>query len=111
MRPRGRLLAASIALAATVASAADAPADVQVLRTRSLAATCGACHVSAGRATSPSAPAGLAGMPATELIGRMRAFKNGTRAGTVMPQLAQGFSDAQIDQLARWFAVATPDAR
>ena len=36
----------------------------------------------------------------------MKAFKSGARPGTVMPQLAKGYSDAQIEQLAAWFAQA-----
>ena len=35
---------------------------------------------------------------------QMQAFKSGTRPGSVMPQLAKGYSDAQIEQLAAYFA-------
>ena len=31
-------------------------------------------------------------------------FKNGKRSGTVMPQIAKGYSDAQILAMAAWFA-------
>jgi cytochrome c553 len=34
----------------------------------------------------------------------MLAFKTGARPGSVMPQLAKGYSDAQIAQLAAYFA-------
>ena len=87
------------------ASAQDAPA----LRARSLAATCAACHGTDGRATDGAAVPGLAGLPAPYLAEQMRSFKSGARAGSVMPQLAKGFSDAQIDTLAAWFA-ARPGA-
>jgi cytochrome c553 len=80
--------------------------DAQTLRARSLAATCAPCHGTDGRAVEGGAVAGLAGMPAATLIEQMSAYKLGTRAGTVMPQLAKGFSDAQIAQLAAWFAQA-----
>ena len=53
----------------------------------------------------------LAGMPAPYLVEQMTAFKNGVRPGTVMTQLAKGFSDAQIAQLAAYFAQATPVAK
>ena len=34
----------------------------------------------------------------------MRAFRDGKRPATVMHQLAKGYSDAQIDALAGYFA-------
>jgi cytochrome c553 len=34
----------------------------------------------------------------------MKAFRSGSRTSTVMQQLAKGFNDAQVDQLARYFA-------
>jgi cytochrome subunit of sulfide dehydrogenase len=47
---------------------------------------------------------GLAGMPAGYLVEQMKAFKAGTRPATVMHQLAKGFSDAQIDTIAAYYA-------
>ncbi len=98
---RWMLLAALSLSSLGVQAQADAP---QALRTRSLAATCAACHGTAGRAL-PGAPVpGLAGLPAAELIAQMKAFKEGGRTATVMPQIAKGYSDAQIEQLAAYFA-------
>jgi cytochrome c553 len=34
----------------------------------------------------------------------MKAFKDGTRPATVMHQLAKGYTDQQIEQLAAYFA-------
>ena len=51
-----------------------------------------------------SAMVALAGMPAAYLTEQMKAFKTGTRPGTVMPQLAKGYSEVQIGQLAAYFA-------
>jgi sulfide dehydrogenase cytochrome subunit len=84
-------------------SAPPMPAD---LHARSLAATCAACHGTDGRAATDSSLPGLAGTPAPQLAAQMKAFKDGSRAGRMMPQLAKGFSDAQIDVLAAWFAAA-----
>ena len=78
--------------------------DVTALRARSLAATCAQCHGTDGRAPPGSAMATLAGTPAAYMTEQMKAFKAGTRPGTVMPQLAKGYSDAQIAQLAAYFA-------
>lgn len=85
--------------------------DAQALRAHSLAATCAQCHGTDGRVINGAALPGLAGMPAVYFGEQMRAFKGGARAGTVMPQLAKGYSDAQIEQLARWFAQAPSTRR
>ena len=77
----------------------------QALRTRSLAATCAQCHGTAGRALPGAVVPGLAGLPAAYLAEQMKAFKNGTRSATVMHQIAKGYSDAQVEQLAAYFAV------
>ena len=101
--PARSAVAAMLALAAAGASAQE---SADALRARSLAATCAACHGTDGRATAGAALPGLAGMPAPYLAEQMKAFKSGARAGTLMPQLAKGYSEAQIEQLAAWFAKA-----
>jgi cytochrome subunit of sulfide dehydrogenase len=97
-------MATLMSLAMLAMGAAANAQDAQRLRDRALAATCAACHGTEGRAEAGAAFPGLAGMPAAQLAEQMRAFRSGARAGTVMPQLAKGYSDAQIDQLAAWFA-------
>jgi len=89
---------------------AQEPPTPQSLRARSLAANCAACHGTDGRAAAGTLLPGLAGVPAPVLIEQMKAFKTGARVGTVMPQLAKGYSDAQIEQLAAWFAQAPTKA-
>lgn len=82
------------------AATAFADEDVQG---RALAATCTGCHGPQGRSVSeiPS----LSGRVESELAKLFREFRDGTRKGTVMPQHAMGYDDAQIDRIARWFAV------
>lgn len=96
----GSLLFAAALSAAGPAAAQDAAA----LRARSLAATCAQCHGTDGHTPPGVAMRTLAGMPAPYLTEQMQAFKNGVRPGSVMPQLAKGYSDAQIAQLAAYFA-------
>jgi cytochrome subunit of sulfide dehydrogenase len=68
-----------------------------------LAAPCAICHGSDGRAaTNDLAP--LAGLPREHIASQLRAFRDGQRQATVMHQIAKGYSDAQIDALAAWFA-------
>lgn len=78
--------------------------DVQALRHSALAATCANCHGSGGRAPQGSSLASLAGMPATVFAERMKSFKAASDGSTVMHQIAKGFSDAQIEQMAAFFA-------
>ena len=92
----------SLAMAAALLVAA--PAAAQELDARNIASTCAICHGTGGR-PQPNAPlAPLAGMPRDYLATQMRAFRDGTRPATVMHQIAKGYTDAQIEALAGWFA-------
>lgn len=96
-----RWLIAAGALAAAGAAAAQDPSTLYV---RSVAATCAQCHGTAGRSAPGSVLPPIAGMPADYIAAQMQAFKAGTRPATVMHQIAKGYSDAQIAQLAAYFA-------
>jgi cytochrome c553 len=69
---------------------------------RSLAAGCANCHGTNGVSTGEVAS--LAGRPKDEIARKMHDFKAGRVAGTIMPQLAKGYTDEQIDLVAGWFA-------
>ena len=90
------VLAAALAAAPLCVSAQDSAG-------RNLASGCAICHGTDGRATTKDAIA-LAGVPKEHIATQLRAFRDGKRAATVMHQIAKGYSDAQIDQLASWFA-------
>ena len=93
-----------LALALALVGASVSAQEARALNEQALAATCAACHGTQGRAIDGAAVPGLAGLPAAYLAEQMRAFKAGARTATVMQQLAKGYSDAQIDQLAAYFA-------
>ena len=76
----------------------------QSLYIKSLAATCANCHGTNGKATEGSSVGSLAGLGKAYHIAQMKAFKTGTRPATVMHQLSKGYSDAQIETLATYFA-------
>ena len=104
-RPIATLLLLAACGAASAQTAAAKPADgAAALRTRSLAAQCAQCHGTDGRAVPGAEVPGLAGLPAGYLAEQMKAFRSGSRTSSVMQQLAKGFNDAQVDQLARYFA-------
>jgi cytochrome subunit of sulfide dehydrogenase len=93
------VVAAIAALAASVPALAQAP---EATRARDMAATCANCHGTGG--ISRGETESLAGKPRDELSRKMQEFKTGAKPGTIMPQLIKGFSDAQIELLAGWFA-------
>jgi cytochrome c553 len=46
----------------------------------------------------------LAGRNAAETVRQMQAFRRGELPATVMHQIAHGFTDAEIQAIAAWFA-------
>ncbi len=68
-----------------------------------LAATCTGCHGTNGVTAGDALPA-LAGQPKDSLLASLKAFKAGERPATVMTQLAKGYSDEQLDEVASFFA-------
>ncbi|MBP6900754.1 MAG: c-type cytochrome [Burkholderiaceae bacterium] len=103
------LLGLSLTLA-TLALPARA-SDVATLRLAALAATCANCHGTDGRAVDASVVPGLAGQSSAFIVEQMRAFKSGARPATVMHQIARGYSDAQIEAIAGYFASRPATAR
>lgn len=97
------ILILTAALAASLQLGAHAQ-SAQELNVRSLAATCANCHGTNGKAQDGSAVVSLAGLPKDYTIAQMAAFKNGSRPATIMHQLSKGYSDAQIEQIAGYFA-------
>ena len=91
-----RVVAAAIGLvsiAAAAVVAAEPPAG---------AAACSGCHPSSTRVSSPVVR--LAGRDRAEIIKAMQDFRSGARAGTVMDRIAKGFTDAEIQAIAAWYA-------
>lgn len=96
------LLALTLALAQTLAPPRAHAADAIPAGAR-LAATCTGCHGTNG-ATIGNALPSLAGQSKASLLASLKAFKAGERLATVMTQLAKGYSDDQLDQLAAFFS-------
>jgi cytochrome c553 len=67
-----------------------------------LADACASCHGPDGR--SEGAIPALAGMPATEFVAKMAAFRAGGGAPTIMDRIAPGISPAEVERLADYFA-------
>ena len=96
----------NLRLAATLitllASTSPGWAQTDALAARSMAASCANCHGTNGVA-APGMVA-LAGYDKAGLVKAMADFKSGARPATVMHQLAKGYSDAQIEAIAGYFA-------
>lgn len=97
-----RFVLACALLPAALPAAAAANSDE--LRLASLAATCANCHGTHGVAVAGSVVPGLAGQSAAYLAEQMKGFKSGARPATVMHQISKGYSDAQIDAIAAYYA-------
>jgi cytochrome subunit of sulfide dehydrogenase len=94
------MIGAALIAALGAAHAAGQGGDPNLAR--SLAATCANCHGTNG--VSVGEVASLAGKPKDEILRKMQDYKKGTVPGTIMPQLAKGYTDEQIDLVAGWFA-------
>ncbi len=74
---------------------------------RALAATCFTCHGTEGRSVG-GVPPSLAGQGKASLYQQLKDFKDGKRPGTIMHQHAKGYTDAQLEQIAGYFAAVKP---
>ena len=96
------LMAALVAAVATSAHAQGADPNFA----RNAAAACANCHGTNG--VSKGGMPTLAGQPKAELVRKMQAYKDGTLPGTIMPQLAKGYSATDIEAISGWFAAQKP---
>jgi sulfide dehydrogenase cytochrome subunit len=94
---------AGVALAGAVAIGLAAAATAQAQdRGMILALSCAACHGTAGN--SPGSIPSIRGKKATYIDGKLKGFRDGREAATVMDRIAKGYSDEEIAAMARYFA-------
>ena len=89
--------AALLSVNAAAVFAGDAAAG------KSKSATCAACHGQNGISPNDLWP-NLAGQKAGYLVAQMKAFRDGQRANPMMAPMAAPLSDADIDDLAAFYA-------
>lgn len=90
------MLAAAALLAAGPAAAGDAATPEKVT-------VCAACHGADGKATQPVYPH-LAGQYANYLEQALREYRSGARKNPIMAAQAATLTDADIEQLAAYYA-------
>lgn len=67
---------------------------------RSLAATCANCHGTDGKGVVDGGMPLINTLTSEQMLTQLKAFKSGAREGTIMPQLAKGYSDEQLTTIA-----------
>lgn len=92
------LTAACLLLASASALAADPNLG------RNLAATCANCHGTNGQALKGSGMDALAGMEKAKILQKLADFKSGDKPASIMHQISKGYTDAQLELIATYFA-------
>jgi cytochrome c553 len=64
---------------------------------------CAVCHGELGVSNAPDAPH-LAGQPEVYLVAQLKAYRSGKRVHEVMSVMAKQLSDADVENLAAWYA-------
>jgi len=83
------------AIAGTVAAADISPATAA-----NMARNCFGCHGPDGR--SPGAIPGLNGKGTAYIVQTLKEFRSGNRSSTVMGRHAKGYTDAEVEALAKY---------
>lgn len=68
--------------------------------------SCAACHGANGVSSNPAWPS-LAGQSKDYLVSALKAYKSGTRNNAMMTAVAKDLSDADIENLAAYYASAS----
>jgi len=95
-----RIAACSFLL--SLACAASAQNGVSIAQ--SLAATCANCHGTNGRLPAQQDVPALGGRSAEWIRQQVTAFRNYARPSTVMQQIVRGYSDEEIELIAKHLA-------
>jgi len=70
--------------------------DATKLYHRGLAATCANCHGTDGKGVIDGGMPLINNLTSEQMLTQLKAYKSGAREGTIMPQLAKGYSDEQL---------------
>ncbi len=93
----------AVAVAFVIAAGfAEGPARAEMASGAVLANTCYSCHGTDGK--SVGAMPTIAGKTESFIAEKLKAFKSGELEATVMNRIAKGFTDAEIEALAKVFS-------
>lgn len=74
--------------------------DVNQLYQRGLVATCANCHGTDGKGVVGASIPLINKLTNEQMLAQLQAYKNGSREGTIMPQLTKGYTDEQLATIA-----------
>ena len=94
MKPLPVMASAVLAAVLPLATGAQTPA--------ALALPCANCHGPGGQ--SAGAIPSIDDLSAEEIVASMIAFRNDEQGATIMNRIAKGYTDAEIEELARYLA-------
>ncbi len=95
-----------IVLLSALCLSASAFAEGSVEAGQAKTATCVACHGVDGNSVNPEWPS-IAGQHSQYIVKQLKAFKSGARQNVLMSPMAVPLSDADIDDLAAYYASQT----
>jgi sulfide dehydrogenase cytochrome subunit len=87
---------------AVLLAALAAPASAQTAQTPLIALSCAGCHGVNGAGQGSAPP--IAGHDRSAFVQVWAAFRANERPATIMNRIARGYSDAEVAQLADYFA-------
>jgi cytochrome c553 len=67
---------------------------------RGLAATCANCHGTDGKGVVDGGMPLINNLTSEQMLAKLKAYKSGALEGTIMPQLAKGYTDEQLITIA-----------
>lgn len=97
-----KMFAPAAALCLLAMAGASHAADPNLAR--NLAATCANCHGTNGNAVKGAGLDSLAGVPKDKTLQKLADFKSGDKPATIMHQISKGYTEAQLDLIATYFA-------
>ena len=71
---------------------------------RKLAASCAKCHGTNGNAVKSSGMDALAGMEKAKILQKLADYKSGDKPASIMHQISKGYTEAQLELVAEYFA-------
>jgi cytochrome c553 len=105
---RSRAIGVALLLAGLAASLPGFPADAAAGKAN--AQMCTVCHGPLGMGAAPDAPH-LAGQPEIYVTAQLKAYRSGERKHEVMSLMTKPLTDADIANLAAWFASIQVEAK
>jgi cytochrome subunit of sulfide dehydrogenase len=91
------------ALMAALLTLGAAAAEDEIASSELLAYQCAGCHGFNGHSVGPATPS-IAGFSPEYFVKAMTDYKEGNRYATIMDRIAWGYSDAEIEAMAAFFA-------